>query len=167
MVKKIEGSGGAATVDLLVGHTKKTLKSVQNNSYIFTMDSKQYGIDLLGGSSNSILLRVSSCKNATLTQIVEIVNIENNTTLNQTNVTSNDTIIIENQTTQIQPECLETGYRNGTEYCNSQGQYAYQLSTKDSCAENYECSTNYCKENICSKKSFFSRVIDWIKGIFS
>jgi len=173
MINSIEGTGSTAIIDLLVGYTKKTLNTKLNNSNIVTINSKQYGITLIGGSSNDATVKVSTCRTGDLTQVAEITNIENSTNLNQTNITINDTTNIENQTIENQTQVLPTvkecsvGFRNGTRYCNTEEKYINQSLSGQSCANNYECISNSCKENLCSNKSFFSKIIDWIKGIFS
>src|SRR3989344_942853 len=176
MINSIEGTGSTAIIDLLVGYTKKTLNTKLNNSNIVTINSKQYGITLIGGSSNDATVKVSTCRTGDLTQVAEITNIENSTNLNQTNITINDTTNIENQTIENQTqvsqnttitECQNAGYRNSTQYCNTEEKYINQSLSGQSCANDYECASNLCKENLCVNKSFFSKIIDWIKGIFS
>ena len=170
MINRIEGTGSTAIIDILVGYAKKTLNTKLNNSETVTINSKQYGVTLIGGSSDESAVKISNCRTGDLMQLAEVINIENNTNLNQTNMTANDTINIENQTQVIQnttvKEC-SVGFRNGTQYCNTEERYIDQSLSGQSCANNYECTSNFCKENLCSNKSFFSKIIDWIKGIFS
>ncbi|MEK6792340.1 MAG: hypothetical protein AABX96_03910 [Nanoarchaeota archaeon] len=167
-IENIEGTGSTAIIKVLVGYTKKTLNTNQNSSEIITMNSKQYGITLTGGSSDMANVKVSTCRTGDLTQVAEIINTTNSTNLNQTNITNtteiNQTQIIQNTTIK---ECEIIGQINSTQYCNTEGKYINQSLSGQSCTNDFECISNSCKENLCSNKSFFSKIIDWIKGIFN
>ena len=175
MINSIEGTGSTAIIDILVGYTKKTLNTKLNNSDIITINLKRYGITLIGGSSNDATVKVSTCRTGDLTQLAEIINISNSTSLNQTNITINDTSSAQNQTIENQTQIIQNttvkecsvGFRNGTQYCNTEEKYINQSLSGQSCSNDYECASNLCKENLCVNKSFFSKIIDWIKGIFS
>lgn len=161
MVKEIE----SPLVTVLVGNSKETLNTKQNSSKVVSVSGKTYAVTLLGGSSASSTLKVNWCRTGDLVQIEEVIIATNSTETTSTNESINE-IIVEVPLPKV-AECSLVGLRNGTQYCNKDGEYLEQLGNSDQCANDYECSSNKCKENICLKKSIFGRFVGWVKGIFS
>ncbi|GAF75694.1 unnamed protein product, partial [marine sediment metagenome] len=106
--------------------------------------------------------------------IGEIIEIEDvvNDTINDTepNVTSNGTPDTTPDTapdtTSKKPQCGITGFRREDTYCSKDKMILTQKDRKEACEENYECKSNYCKEEKCGAKGFFSKMIYWFIDLF-
>jgi|SRR3989344_5989542 len=158
---KIKEIGGSS-VTVLVGNNKKILNTKQNNSDIFKIKDKNYAVTLLGGSSTNSIVKVNWCKTGEIIKKLEISQITSEN--NSSNQTNNETL---NETTpQKIISCYEIGSINDTKYCNSDREYINQSFQGQSCTNDYECLSNLCKESLCSKQQFFTRLINWIKNLF-
>lgn len=158
MVKEIDNP----EVKVLVGNTKELLNTQQNNSKIVTVNGKNYAVTLIGGSSASSTVRVNWCRTGDLVEVATTITetIENNSSNSQIN--ESGALM---QVPEI-IECPNIGLRNETRYCNAAGKYINQSAQGDACIDNYECISNFCKKNLCEKRSVFNRFINWIKNIF-
>ncbi len=157
MIKSITPSG---VVEVLVAADSLLLNTKTNPSEIVTINSKNYGIELLSGSSSRSSLKFNKCNNGDLYEIETPVTLPINNSINSTNQTSANSNST-NQTIQgNDPSLNQTIIQNNT---------SNQTSLKEiskSCTSNEECSTNYCKKEICSKKGFFRKFLEWFGNLF-
>lgn len=174
MVKSIQIS--ESLVEVLVAAKKTTLNTKQKPSEIIEVNSKKYAVQLLAGSHTESTVKLSKCSSGDIYEIAEVIPAQvqnttnstiNDTTTNETiiNQTINETNLAENTTTEL--ECPNIGLINNSKYCNPDGFYIPQKELNVSCSSDYECLTDYCKESLCVKKSFFKAILDWLKGLFS
>lgn len=65
----------------------------------------------------------------------------------------------------VAQSCLKKGDKLFDSYCDGSSMQKFKAEG-ESCNENYECATEYCINEKCSNKSFFQKLIDWLKNIF-
>ena len=152
MVKSIQTSG--SLVEVLVATKKIILNTKQKPSEIIDVNSKKYAVQLLAGSSVESTVKISRCSSGDIYEIAEPIQTPVQNTTNSTiNNTLNNQTIINN--TQI----------NQTSQNNTLNNTALK-EINQTCSNNEECTTNYCKDGLCTKKGFFRRIFDWFKNLF-
>ena len=63
--------------------------------------------------------------------------------------------------------CLPIGMRmtnnndNKKEFCNFDGSFLEQKKSREKCDNNFECESNLCLYEKCSKQGFFKRIFSW------
>ena len=65
----------------------------------------------------------------------------------------------------VDKTCLEEGERLFDEYCKDSS-LLQQKESAENCNNNYECLTNKCKNNTCSKQTLLEMIINWLKSLF-
>ena len=65
----------------------------------------------------------------------------------------------------VDKTCLEEGERLFDEYCKDSS-LLQQKEPNENCNNNYECLTNKCKNNTCSKQTILEIIIKWFKSLF-
>ncbi len=61
--------------------------------------------------------------------------------------------------------CLTVGTRKETTFCSLEGDVLEQLPVDSSCSNNFECSTNLCKGEVCVEPGFFNAFLRWLKSL--
>lgn len=177
LLKSISGSGTTAEVNLLVGKEKIILNTLNQKYQIIDFNSKKYALELFSGSHTHATLKAATCSSGDVTAIELSVNLtginETNETQNTTNATTQNNGTETNQTLnetaqieQQEPECPNIGLINDIKYCDIDGFYKPQKKIDDACYKSYECLSDYCKESVCAKKSFFKRIADFFRNLF-
>lgn len=65
----------------------------------------------------------------------------------------------------VDKTCLQDGERLFNEYCK-ESSLMQQKESDENCNNNYECLTNICKDNKCSKPTILEMIINWLKSLF-
>lgn len=65
-----------------------------------------------------------------------------------------------------QDKCLPYGLRINGLYCSISNDMKTQISTDQSCENNFECSTNLCLDGKCISSSLIQKIISWFKRLF-
>ena len=65
-------------------------------------------------------------------------------------------------------KCYPFGYRTQEKtFCSNTNSTFIEQKNKDAfCENNFECSSNLCKELKCANLSFFKKIFNWFKNIF-
>ena len=65
-------------------------------------------------------------------------------------------------------KCYPFGYRTQEKtFCSNIDSAFIEQRNKDSpCENNFECSSNICKESICKNLPFFKRIANWFSNLF-
>ena len=65
----------------------------------------------------------------------------------------------------VDKTCLQDTERLFNEYCKDSS-LMQQKESNENCNNNYECLTNICKDNKCSKPTILEMIINWFKSLF-
>jgi hypothetical protein len=104
MLVDISGTGAQATAKILIADEKITLNTQSNPGQIIESNAKKYALQLLTGSSLQSTIKVSTCGEGEITQLMtpQITNSTNSTNqeTNITNSTTEQNITIQNNTNE-------------------------------------------------------------------
>ena len=65
----------------------------------------------------------------------------------------------------VDKTCLQDTERLFNEYCKDSS-LTQQKESNENCNNDYECLTNICKDNKCSKPTILEMIINWFKSLF-
>lgn len=66
----------------------------------------------------------------------------------------------------VKDSCITIGNRKDAKFCNSNYTYEIQKEIDFNCTKSYECKTNNCKDNICTKYSLFEKILNFFLNLF-
>jgi len=75
---------------------------------------------------------------------------------------------IGNETCQgclLKDECYESNDRKKRDYCFSDGTWIAQKAFDETCSNNFECRSNLCVEEKCTRLNIIKVIIDWLKNL--
>jgi hypothetical protein len=101
----------------------------------------------------------------------------NNLSISQNSITANQSEVNASEINETEKnyscsgcklgeECYPIGYILEKKFCDSSKEFKSKLDTGASCKDNFECATDYCISEKCTKPSLFKIILDWFKTIF-
>lgn len=63
-------------------------------------------------------------------------------------------------------KCYPFGYRKSGMFCSDEGKFTDQLTEKNSCENNFECSSNVCVNNACVSPGVMQKMLSWFDSLF-
>ena len=66
----------------------------------------------------------------------------------------------------LENKCYPLGYRKSGKYCSDNNQFIDYKTSKVSCDNNFECSSNVCVNSECISERLIQRILDWFKKLF-
>jgi hypothetical protein len=88
----------------------------------------------------------------------------NETEVEEGNETEEKNIICEG--CPLDNKCYPFGYRKGGKYCSDGNEFVNYKDKKESCDNNFECSSNLCIDSECVKEGLFRKIINWFRRVF-
>lgn len=150
-ISTADNSEGKQTADIIVGTKLISLSSDTKPYEEANISGIIHIIELDYTSSTQAMIKVSKCSTGEILEINESLPplVETNNKTAPTNE-SKSNITIANTTTQN----------------NTFSVLRQNKTLGESCQNNSQCPTNFCKNSVCAKLSLFKRIINWFKNLF-
>lgn len=157
-------------ITVLVGKERISLSSDENPSRIVVINGTDYLLELFSASNSNAAIKVKKCENGKIVEVKENITSENITLVNNRTISEelNKTKNIDSENkSENKTGCGVVGFRKENAYCAKNKSLSLQKEKEDSCSENYECKTDYCKSEKCAGPGILTRIILWFKNLFS
>ena len=154
MLGNLDLSEEVPKAKIVVGSKQISLSTDKNPTEKIVFGNKTYLIELISGSQADVLVSVSKCKTGEISYT------------NETKTSQNES----NQTQETNNQTIENIKNNETK--DNETQDTAQVTVADANAKNNKTvkesnnSADTIVEKQDEKKGFFTRILDWIKGLF-